>query len=121
MATLTRDFHENLQEEGLQLLDNPNEYSQRLTNILREIPPNRKLPEPAHSQMNWEVQEAHTTKAIQLSKNNSATGLDGCPYELWKVLKERHNIAIKNNKKSFNVIKTLIELFQDIQKYGVDA
>jgi hypothetical protein len=84
MATLTRDFHENLQEEGLQLLDNPNEYSQRLTNILREIPPNRKLPEPAHSQMNWEVQEAHTTKAIQLSKNNSATGLDGCLYELWK-------------------------------------
>jgi hypothetical protein len=38
-----------------------------------------------------------------------------------EVLKERHNIAIKNNKKSFNVIKTLIELFQDIQKYGVDA
>jgi hypothetical protein len=53
-------------------------------------------------------------------KDGTATGLNGCPYELWKVLEKQHNKLRHKNAPSFNMIKALTYLFQDIQEYRVD-
>ena len=41
--------------------------------------------------MNEQITETQINDALHLSKNGSATGLDGCPYKLWKILKEQHD------------------------------
>lgn len=46
--------------------------------------------------------------------------MDGCPYELWKALQQRHDDTVKNNKPTFDIIKVLTILYNDIQTYGVD-
>jgi Reverse transcriptase (RNA-dependent DNA polymerase) len=120
MAQLARNYHSDLQQDNLQLTDNPEEYSWRLTHALNEIPQTQKLQDPELSELNWKVKETHVKKAIHLSKNNSATSLDGCPYKLWKTLKTQHESATKHNRKSFNITKVLTTLFQDIQTHGVD-
>jgi hypothetical protein len=33
--------------------------------------------------------------ALKSTKNGSATRLDGCPYELWKILKKHNEDVIK--------------------------
>jgi hypothetical protein len=120
MAQLAQNYHSDLQQDNLKLTDNSEEYARRLTHALNEIPQTQKLQDPEHSELNWKVKETHVEKAIHLFKNNSATGLDGCPYELWKTLKTRHESAMKHNGKSFNITKVLTILFQDIQMHRVD-
>jgi hypothetical protein len=87
---------------------------------MEEIPGNQTLEDPYASPLNWPLKEAHTEKALCLAKNGSATGMDGCPYELWKILQERHDISTKQDKPSFDIIKTLTILFTDIQTHGVN-
>lgn len=45
--------------------------------------------------------------------------MDGCPYELWKTLQTKHEEAKQPNQPSFDIIKTLAILFNDIQTHGV--
>jgi len=71
--------------------------------------------------MNWTVRRDQVREAILISKNGSATGMDGCPYELWKKLANEHEKRTKQNKPSFDIIQTLTELMQDIQINGIDV
>jgi hypothetical protein len=66
------------------------------------------------------AKKAHIEQAIHLSKNMSALGMDSCPYELWKKLKEANNEAERKNKQGFNVIEALTEVFNDIQKHSIN-
>ena len=59
-------------------------------------------------------------QALLLTKNGSATGLDRCPYELWKALKKWYDETAQTNKPCFNIIKVLTEVLRDIQTHGVD-
>ncbi|KAH9017333.1 hypothetical protein EDB83DRAFT_2178273, partial [Lactarius deliciosus] len=58
-------------------------------------------------------------EALKHAKNGSATGLDGCPYELWKTLNVRYNKAVEEDRPGFDIIKTLTHVFQDIQNHGI--
>ena len=49
-------------------------------------------------------------QALLLTKNSSATGLDGCLYELWKALKKWYDETAQTNKPRFNIIKVLTEV-----------
>ena len=90
MAKIARDYHENLQHEGL----NPNKHQdkhERQTNaFLQHIPEDQRIPEHATGPMNWPVDIEQTRQAIFMSKSGSAAGVDGCPYELWKKLISEH-------------------------------
>ena len=119
MANLAKTYHENLQKADLHQTHNE-DFEMRANLILEEIPPNQTLDDPFASPLNWCLTEAHIGKALKLAKNGSATGMDGCPYELWKILKERHEIETRKDKPSFDIVKTLTSLFRDIQIHGVD-
>jgi hypothetical protein len=53
-------------------------------------------------------------------KNTSTPGIDRCLYELWKKLKEKYNEKEERYTLNFSIINTLIMVFEDIQKHGVD-
>jgi len=90
MAELSRNFHNDLQSEDLTQFRNQEDHEQKIHRILNAIPDSQLLSEPHMTDMNWSATEAQIANAIELGKNKTATGLDGCPYELWKALKSRH-------------------------------
>lgn len=70
--------------------------------------------------MNNYVTERQTEEALHLAKNSSATGIDGCPYELWKVLKVRHESPTGEGNPSFNIVKVLTMVLRDIQQNSIN-
>ena len=119
MASLAKTYHEGLQQIDLGILDQ-NSHEILLTPILDKIPGNQQLIEPERTEMNEEISKAQVAKALRLSKNGSATGMDGCPYELWKTLSDKHDHATQRNKTAFDITYALTEVFNDIQRHGVD-
>src|SRR5258708_19041430 len=67
-----------------------------------------------------QIEEPQVRKALKLTKNGSATGIDGCPYELWRALNEKHETDAKERRPRFDVIKTLTLVYQDIQTNSID-
>ena len=70
--------------------------------------------------MNKLLNEENVRHTLALTKNGTATGIDGCPYKLWKVLEKRYNDDTNADKTSFNLIKVLIIIYQDIQQHGLN-
>ena len=106
MAGLAKNYHEKLQHDNLEDNDE-REFKEKIETVLNKIHREQILTEPE--------------KALHLSKNGSATGMDGCPYELWKLLEEHHNQVTQENKSSFDITKALMEVFTDIQRHGVNG
>ena len=120
MAEIARNHHKSLQEEDIDPDINPEEYNTRLNEILDKIPENQRLAELDRMNMCWKVTEDQVSQALSCTKDRTATGLDGCPYELWKALEKRHNHLRMKGTPSFDVIKALTYLFRDIQEHGID-
>lgn len=119
MAELTRDYHENLQKEGL----SPPESEPRHTVIqtaLDTIPDQQKLADPTDSPLNSLIDKASLETALYSSKLGSATGPDGLPYELWRHLKSEHKRATEARKPSFDIMGCMLTVLNNIQKHGVD-
>ena len=117
MAKLARDYHNDLQSDGLTLPTNSPEHAQKLKRALEEIPATQKLQDPEES---WGLPGEQVKKVILFAKNGSATGVDGCPYELWKKLSSLFKKAEEEGKEGFDIKETLIMVFRDIQEHGVD-
>ena len=88
--------------------------------FLDDIPSNQCLSEEESEAFKWLIKPEHIREALFLAKNGSATGLDGCPYELWKIPNERSESAHKKERTGFNITETIAIVFQDIQEHGVD-
>jgi hypothetical protein len=119
MAELARRYHDELQDADPGTLD-PDELHMATEVVLEVIPDDQKLAEPDCSTLNWNLREDQVKSALHLSKNNSATGTDGCPYELWKTLKTRYDTMSQTNQTGFNIIQMITTLLTDIQTHGVD-
>ena len=117
MANLARTYHDELQREGL---PQPTHQEVNLHQVLNKIPIPQTLANPENSILNQVLTEGQTEKALHLSKNGSATGLDSCPYELWKALKKQFDLATQTDKPGFNIIHILTRVYQSIQANGVD-
>ena len=70
--------------------------------------------------MSSTISKAHISRALKFAKNNTATGMNNCPYELWKALNQYHIKKTKLNQSSFNISKILTKVFQDIQMHKVN-
>jgi Reverse transcriptase (RNA-dependent DNA polymerase) len=118
MAELARNYHSTLQDQGI----NENkieEIEANMEEVLREIPENQEFQNPDTLELNFGITEDHVDDALKLAKNGSATGLDGCPYELWKELKKWNEEAVRDKKRGFNIIKVLTIVFQDVQHHEI--
>ena len=118
MAELARCYHDTLQNDRLgELTDDSLE--QKINEVLEKIPDDQKFPGPETSDLNKGITKEVVEEALRVAKHGSATGLDGCPYELWKELKKRNQEAEEEGKTGFDIINTLTLVFQDIQRHGI--
>ena len=119
MAELARNYHDALQDAGMdEGMDQERE--ERTAAILDEIPENQKFRDPENSKLSEGIMGENVELALSTAKNGSATGLDGCPYELWKEMKRRNDEARKLGQRGFDIVKTLTIVFKDIQEEGIE-
>ena len=118
MVELARKYHDDLQNADLPR--DQEDFHKRINLIMEEIPRQQILEKPNKSVLHQNTTEVQTEKALYLSKNGSATGMDRCPYELWKALKEQYDASTHTRAQGFNIIKVLSEVLTDIQTFGVD-
>ena len=97
MAQLACNYHEQLQQSPPDDLLNQEDYVTQIEDILNAIPANQKLDDPHQTMMNWHITQDQVEKALCLTKNRSTTGLDGCPFELWKTLRDLHDTMMRHN------------------------
>jgi hypothetical protein len=86
MAQPARDYHNNLQMDGLSLPADSPEYTQKTWKTLNEIPVDQQLPPTMEENDDWVTMREQVENALHLAKNGSATGVDGCPYELTELI-----------------------------------
>ena len=120
MAELARAHHDTLQDEDTAPNIDNEELAAKTHRALSVIPENQRLPNAENTTMNAKITEEQISKALHLTKDGTATGLDGCPYELWKALKKRHDKLKHKSVPTFDITKTLTYLFRDIQEHGID-
>jgi ribonuclease HI/exonuclease III len=118
MAELAKEYHDGLQHAGLS--QQQEDFERDLRQILNKIPRTQTLSNPETSALSRPLTEGQTEKALHLSKNGSATGMDGCPYELWKALQKKFELASRADKPGFDIIKVITNVLTDIQQHGVD-
>ena len=118
MADLAKMYHDKLQHADLPPAQDNQE--EDFFQVLDKIPRSQTLDDPNESALNRILTEGQTEKALHLSKNGSATGMDRCPYELWKALHTQFETACRANKTGFSIIKVLTTVLTDIQENGVD-
>jgi hypothetical protein len=119
MAELAKEYHERIQYRDLPPPDDRS-WEEAIENTLKAIPGNQKFPNPNNSILNSGISSTFVNLALRSAKNGLATGLDGCPYELWKSLNHDYEEAQKLGKPGFNIVGVLTAVFNDIQKYGVE-
>ena len=120
MAELARLHHDTLQDEDSNPNIDNNDLTRKTHRVLSVIPENQRLPDAEGTIMNSKITEEQVNEALKLSKDGTATGLDGCPYELWRSLKKQHDKLKHRSTPSFDITKALTYLFRDIQEYGID-
>ncbi|KAG2105876.1 uncharacterized protein F5147DRAFT_522560, partial [Suillus discolor] len=118
MAQIAHDYHESLQEDSLSDQEKDIRATE-IRNTLREIPQAQKL-QNENSPLHNPLKENSILKALYASKAGSAAGIDGIPYEVWKSLHEKHLDDRKKDIPSFDIMKTLTIVINNIQKHGVD-
>ena len=84
MAEIAKTYHDKLQQAHLISLDGPDRMSAQNT-VLTQIPENQKFADTT-SELHTPLTYQQITNTQLASKNSTATGLDGLPYELWKAL-----------------------------------
>ena len=120
MTNLARDYHESLQNQDTHPAEDAGEYCRKMNGILNEIPDNQRMSDIDRRKTDWSLDYTQIMLALKLSKNGTATGLYGCPYELWKELNTLYDIVEKEGNLGFDIIAVLAEVFKDIRKHGID-
>jgi predicted protein tyrosine phosphatase len=109
MGGIATEYHEDLQKKLMQGINN-----ETATNKISK----RIKASPTDSEketIGQKISEADIKEAIKLSKNSKAPGLDGMPYELYKLLQPKEN-KTKEQKESYHINKVLEIVFNDIEE-----
>ena len=88
---------------------------------LDAIPKDQKLQDPHLSPLDSVITHKVLESTLRLSKRGSAAGPDGIPYELWSHLHHTYLIKIKAEAPTFNILKCMRIVLNNIQEHGVDA
>ena len=119
MAQLARDYHNDLQMEDLLPATSPTR-KEALEKARQAVPNSQKLTDPSSSPLNLPIMPEDLEQALAASKLGTAAGPDGIPYELWKHLHLRHQLDVKENKPSFNVLNCMLRTLVNVQEHRVD-
>jgi len=79
MATLARNYHKNLQKDPTRTTEE--ECTEQIMAALTAIPESQLMNNPERSPLNQLISEAAIRKVLKFTKNNTSTGMNGCPYK----------------------------------------
>ncbi|KAJ7579540.1 hypothetical protein C8J56DRAFT_733544, partial [Mycena floridula] len=117
MAEQLRDYHESLQNDGVNE-DNTESCEDDINTVLEQI--NVRLQNNQRDKVAEPVSEEEVNTLLDRLANGKAAGIDGIPYEFWRALKPEFERDTKNKvKNTLDVVKLLILVFNDIQNHGM--
>ncbi|KAJ7869324.1 hypothetical protein B0H14DRAFT_2346080 [Mycena olivaceomarginata] len=112
MAQMARDYHNSIQER-----DCPDEYGRIMATELVLEKCNVCLSE--FNVMENDLSTDDVAEALKLSNNGKAPGVDGIPYEFYKMLDILFQESKDYDHKKFDILGFLTELYNDVEKYGI--
>ncbi|KIJ50584.1 hypothetical protein M422DRAFT_245210 [Sphaerobolus stellatus SS14] len=65
------------------------------------------------------IDPSEVLESIKTLPNGTAAGLDGIPYELWKMLMQKHKRDSAKDQPAFDVVQLLTSLFNNIELMGI--
>jgi hypothetical protein len=114
MAEMAQGYYDSIQEKDL-----PDEYGRMMATEITLEHCDVHLSDNEYTDMDEELTAEDLADTLRLSNNGKAPGMDGIPYDFYKLL----NIIFKQSKGSakeaFDVLSFLKELYQDIEKHGI--
>jgi exonuclease III len=126
MAEIARKYHEDLLSSGLH--PDETERETAIEDVLGEVSNDSILSDLAKAEMDKPINSDIIRLALSESANNTAPGINGIPYEFWKMLATPSDTATqdKGREPSYpedgadpDIIETLTKIYGDIEKYGV--
>ena len=142
MAEITRKHHENLLTEGIHPDDTEREAA--IIQVLDDVDKASCLPPQCSEELNTPITEDLIKLTLQESATDTAPGINGLPYELWKMLATDHKESNKLNKgtpnqrqqtapdlnepvinvtplvtKETKILETFTKIYLDVKRYGV--
>ncbi|KAJ7077990.1 Endonuclease/exonuclease/phosphatase, partial [Mycena belliarum] len=112
MAELARDFHDNLQSEGLV---SPAEQEEAETTALKNI---KRLSQQNKAKLSQYLKRAEVARVLHRLPNGKAPGIDGIVHELWKALHKNYEGSKNQDEKPMDIAKILTDVYNDIEEHG---
>ena len=113
MADLAKNYHENLQTEGLS-----NDVSEEdFEEILSFLEPT--LSQQDKNKLATFLTQSEIKQALKDLPDGKAAGIDGIPHELWKTLLIRFQNKKGDEDSKFDIIKCLTLVYNDIERHGI--
>ena len=119
MANLARNYHESLQYHDETNREPDINRQREIKQVLDNL--QRKLTADQEAMLKEITPRENFEMALKFSRTDSAAGLDGATYNLWKTLHARFLEDERNKRPSFDVLKLMVAAFQDIEEHGVDT
>ncbi|KAK6972174.1 Endonuclease/exonuclease/phosphatase [Favolaschia claudopus] len=90
MASLARDYHDNLQSVRPEVP--PEVREEKIRTVIGRTA--RKITEEQKEILQRRLTYEDVQRALKMSANNKAPGLDGIPYEVWRILDDRYRTDV---------------------------
>ncbi|KAI0738372.1 Endonuclease/exonuclease/phosphatase, partial [Daedaleopsis nitida] len=117
MCEIARSHHISLQDEDPGNFGSEQRES-ATEEVLTSVKP--KLTNQQADDLGKDISYNECERALRFSKNDSAPGLDGIQYEVWKTLHARFiEDSRHENRNAFDVLLVLNAAFTDIQLFGI--
>jgi hypothetical protein len=117
MSNIAREYHNNLQSNGL---PDPTTRTNASTEVLRNV--KARIQTEDKEKLEQCLDEEEIKAALYSMPNGKASGLDGIPVELWKLLARNFDAFSKSNgprdESPPDIIKLLCNVFNNIETNG---
>jgi hypothetical protein len=114
MMNMARNYHNSIQEKDL-----PDEYGRIMATEITLEKCNVHLSENEFKEMDKALNAQDVGEALRLSNNGKAPGMDGIPYEFYKILDILFKQSSMTKNDSFDVVGFLTKLYEDIERFGM--
>ncbi|TFK80342.1 DNase I-like protein [Polyporus arcularius HHB13444] len=119
MAEMARRHHNGVQRDDPDI-KTPDERERDILTALDSL--NTVVSDEQSHELQSEITYEDCELSLRFSKNGSAPGMDGIPFEVWKTLHARHvEDSHFPNREDFDVLKLLRAAFEDMRTNGVEA
>jgi hypothetical protein len=115
MGRLASNYHNTIQDEQPPL--DPREYTVASRDVFQNI--DNKLAVSDQESLSKKLMNDEIEAALSRGKNESAPGIDGIPYELWKLLHESAVNSKKRNEPAFDICQIIADIANDITMFGL--